>query len=557
MKSLYLNLTLAIALLSTGSAQVQEITLGVDINCRSGLSECYVLVGKGLARLESVQAIGEKPSNASRTCVIETRDGRLLGPLTLAEQLRSLQIGARLRAMEASVIGQVELDGIELVLRLPGEPGTIPLTPLTQKVHWDEKHDQPERITPRERKAYSSLRERAKMGGLPVRVTGPLRQSNREAPLHMEVRDFEVYPEFQPGPLTLVARLRIESRRVGAGAAEPLGSLQEHLRRLNWVESVEAGSSSSAPSLVLQLRPAHFPDLAEFHRALAQHAPRTHVTRLELQGSSLCYDRAGTIVIKARGSPAGYHELEMMRSRSGADLALLQTEIAQGGPAPIRWSGLLRKSFTGRWRLAIESWGPAPENPEAGFAASARPSPPLLQAGSPDGRTIQFEWFNIDSADPRGYNIYRRLATGRWEKLNDQLLIGTTWRTEAPLEEYYAATALSAPEVESTYSKLVSPSAPAGPRKLKLQNQGGAPQITWSPNNEPDFSSYNIYRSTIPSGPYIQISAGVTETTYSDPFAGGKSFYYVITATDSSGNESVFSEEVRYQPAGRVANKSP
>src|SRR5687767_6947670 len=60
--------------------------------------------------------------------------------------------------------------------------------------------------------------------------------------------------------------------------------------------------------------------------------------------------------------------------------------------------------------------------------------------------------------------------------------------------------------------------------------------LSW--NGSPTATSYNVFRSARSSGPYIQIAVGVTQTVYSDLFVSGQTFYYVITSTDSSGNQS-------------------
>jgi hypothetical protein len=56
---------------------------------------------------------------------------------------------------------------------------------------------------------------------------------------------------------------------------------------------------------------------------------------------------------------------------------------------------------------------------------------------------------------------------------------------------------------------------------------------------------YNIYRSTVPGGPYTLVtSSPVSATTYTDTTVqAGVTYYYVVTAVDASGNESVYSNE--------------
>lgn len=56
---------------------------------------------------------------------------------------------------------------------------------------------------------------------------------------------------------------------------------------------------------------------------------------------------------------------------------------------------------------------------------------------------------------------------------------------------------------------------------------------------------YNVYRSTISGGPYTMItSSAVPGTIYTDnAVQAGVTYFYVVTAVDSNGNESAFSNE--------------
>jgi len=56
---------------------------------------------------------------------------------------------------------------------------------------------------------------------------------------------------------------------------------------------------------------------------------------------------------------------------------------------------------------------------------------------------------------------------------------------------------------------------------------------------------YNIYRGTVSGGPYSQINTAL-DTTTSDTdnnVAAGQTYYYVVTAVDSSGTESTYSNQ--------------
>jgi fibronectin type 3 domain-containing protein len=61
-------------------------------------------------------------------------------------------------------------------------------------------------------------------------------------------------------------------------------------------------------------------------------------------------------------------------------------------------------------------------------------------------------------------------------------------------------------------------------------------------------AGYNIYRSTVSGGPYAKINSSlVAALDYTDSTVqSGTTYYYVATAADSSGNESVFSNEISF-----------
>jgi fibronectin type 3 domain-containing protein len=68
--------------------------------------------------------------------------------------------------------------------------------------------------------------------------------------------------------------------------------------------------------------------------------------------------------------------------------------------------------------------------------------------------------------------------------------------------------------------------------------------LSWTASTSP-VVGYNAYRSTTSNGTYTkQNSVLVTSTTYSDQNVQiGSTYYYVTTAVDSQGNESIYSNQ--------------
>ena len=70
--------------------------------------------------------------------------------------------------------------------------------------------------------------------------------------------------------------------------------------------------------------------------------------------------------------------------------------------------------------------------------------------------------------------------------------------------------------------------------------------LSWSPSSSTGISSYNVYRGTVGGGPYSLLTNGVSSTSYTDSnVQSGSTYYYVTTAVDSSGAESVYSNETQ------------
>ena len=88
------------------------------------------------------------------------------------------------------------------------------------------------------------------------------------------------------------------------------------------------------------------------------------------------------------------------------------------------------------------------------------------------------------------------------------------------------------------------------PTSISLSGTGTAPQhsvaLTWVASTS-TVSGYHVYRGTQSGGPYTLISSGlVSVLTYTDSTVqAGATYFYVVTAVDSGGNESAFSNEVQ------------
>lgn len=69
--------------------------------------------------------------------------------------------------------------------------------------------------------------------------------------------------------------------------------------------------------------------------------------------------------------------------------------------------------------------------------------------------------------------------------------------------------------------------------------------LNWIAPTTP-YSYFSVYRGTVTGGPYSEIATSIDGTSYIDTDVNsGESYFYVVTDTDSTGTESVFSNEAQ------------
>ncbi|MGA9632042.1 MAG: choice-of-anchor D domain-containing protein [Candidatus Acidiferrales bacterium] len=69
--------------------------------------------------------------------------------------------------------------------------------------------------------------------------------------------------------------------------------------------------------------------------------------------------------------------------------------------------------------------------------------------------------------------------------------------------------------------------------------------LSWNPSSSSDVVGYNVYRGTISGGPYSKITPSPVGSTLDtdSTVSSGQTYYYVVTALDSSNNESADSNQ--------------
>ncbi len=86
---------------------------------------------------------------------------------------------------------------------------------------------------------------------------------------------------------------------------------------------------------------------------------------------------------------------------------------------------------------------------------------------------------------------------------------------------------------------------------------GNELNISWNGSNAPDLAGYLVYLSLTPGGPYIQIAV-LNKTYYlHEGLTDGVTYYYVVTAIDTSMNEGLPSDEASGVPQDVLAPSAP
>lgn len=102
----------------------------------------------------------------------------------------------------------------------------------------------------------------------------------------------------------------------------------------------------------------------------------------------------------------------------------------------------------------------------------------------------------------------------------------------------------------STGNVLITSTASNPASNVSLWGSGSPPGLhsvvlTWNPSSSM-VVGYNVYRSTSNSGLFVRLSSSVVPgTTYTDlTVQAGAKYFYVATAVDATGIESMFSNEI-------------
>ncbi len=190
-------------------------------------------------------------------------------------------------------------------------------------------------------------------------------------------------------------------------------------------------------------------------------------------------------------------------------------------------------------------------------------TPPATPAGftgfAEDSRVV-LQWDDNTEDDLLGYNLYRaETAGGPYDTVAERLAESEYIDTGVVNDTtyYYEVTALdtsnneSDPSEELAFTPLegLDQTPPAPPTGLIAVGLDGEVRLAWADNAEPDLAGYAVRRSETAGGPYTAIATDVTASELTDTdVENGTAYYYVVTAVDTSDNESDPGQEASATP---------
>jgi len=167
---------------------------------------------------------------------------------------------------------------------------------------------------------------------------------------------------------------------------------------------------------------------------------------------------------------------------------------------------------------------------------------------------VYLSWQPSSAADIVGYNLYRSSvgASGLGYRVNANLLSELSYVdtiTPDGSQYSYVVTAVSQLSQEAASSQAVAVQSPddtppGTPINLAVLLVGNQSQLHWQANQEPDLAGYNLYRSNhLPidrtQGPLNGATLVLTPAYQDTSLLKGQLYYYVVTALDLAGNESL------------------
>ena len=202
-----------------------------------------------------------------------------------------------------------------------------------------------------------------------------------------------------------------------------------------------------------------------------------------------------------------------------------QYHIGDGGASYCTWTASL--PYTGRYR--VHGWWVVASNraPQAPYTVHHVGGTTTVYVNQTDANTAS-----------------------RWNALGDfdfdsGMAASVVLSAAIPTNQYVSADA-----VWFEFLSLPDTTAPAPPTGLTTTGSSGTVSLAWDDNGEADLAGYNVYRAGVSGGPYGKLNPSLLSLNALDDLAviDCTPYFYVVTAVDTSSNESGNSAEVSAHP---------
>jgi hypothetical protein len=167
----------------------------------------------------------------------------------------------------------------------------------------------------------------------------------------------------------------------------------------------------------------------------------------------------------------------------------------------------------------------------SGVAGGPAPLAKPLTLSNPTGGTLT--WTLTETAAWLGLNITSGTTTTETDSISAS--VSTTGLAAASYSTVITVTASGSSN---------SPQAIPVTLTVTPPTISGTATLSWDANTDPDLAGYNVYMGTQPGVYGAPISIGNTTSYTVGNLTGGRTYYFSLTAVDTSGNESLHSSEV-------------
>jgi hypothetical protein len=174
-------------------------------------------------------------------------------------------------------------------------------------------------------------------------------------------------------------------------------------------------------------------------------------------------------------------------------------------------------------------------------------NPGSLSFGSVNNGSTASQSFNVTNTGNANVSISGMSATGSGFSITS----GGSAVTLSPNQSTSVSVQFAPKTAGSVNGSVTLTSNASSPSAVSLSGTGVAPQVNhtvalnWGASSA-SVAGYNIYRSSVSGSSYAKVNSSlVGGVNFTDSnVQSGQTYYYVATAVDSSGNESVYSNEV-------------